>query len=152
MRISEALHLTLQDVDLAEGVLSVRQPEFRKSRLVPVSAGTLDALRDGIITRAKAELIVRLTQYLSDDEARKVEAKILGRAGRLTPGSLRSALARAVMEGVAFGMRDNLELLRARGVRVLFLRAPSSGEYYAYVDVSNSWGNSGAAADTMIAS
>ena len=61
-------------------------------------AATLDALADGIITRAKAELIVRLTQYLSDDEAQAVEAKILGRAGRLTPGSLRSALARAVME------------------------------------------------------
>jgi hypothetical protein len=60
--------------------------------------GTLDALRDGIITRVKAELIVRLIQYLSDDEARAVEAKILGRAGRLTPGSLRSAVARAVME------------------------------------------------------
>ena len=61
-------------------------------------AATLDALRDGIITRGKAELIVRLTQYLSDDEAQAVEAKILGRAGRLTPGGLRSALARAVME------------------------------------------------------
>ena len=60
--------------------------------------GTLGALADGIITRGKAELIVRLTQYLDDDEARAVEAKILGRAGRLTPGSLRSALARAVME------------------------------------------------------
>ena len=60
--------------------------------------GTLGALRDGIITRDKAELIVRLTQYLDDDEARAVEAKILGRAGRLTPGSLRAALARAVME------------------------------------------------------
>ena len=59
---------------------------------------TLDALADGIITRAKAELIVRLTQYLSDDETQAVEAKILGRAGRLTPGSLRSAVARAVME------------------------------------------------------
>src|SRR5437016_8556670 len=32
-------------------------------------AATLDELADGIITRAKAELIVRLTQYLSDDEA-----------------------------------------------------------------------------------
>ena len=60
--------------------------------------GTLDALADGIITRAKAELIVRLTQYLDDGEAKAVEAKILGRAGRLTPGSLRAALARAVME------------------------------------------------------
>jgi hypothetical protein len=59
---------------------------------------TLDALRDGIITRGKAELIVRLTQHLDDDEARRVEAKITDRAGRLTPGGLRSAVARAVME------------------------------------------------------
>src|SRR5438876_998681 len=60
--------------------------------------GTLEALADGEITRGKAELIVRLTLYLSDEEAKAVEAKILGRAGQLTPGGLRSALARAVME------------------------------------------------------
>jgi hypothetical protein len=59
---------------------------------------TLDVLRDGVITKGKAELIARLTLYLSDEEAKAVEAKILGRAGRLTPGGLRSALARAVME------------------------------------------------------
>ncbi|HEX3307879.1 MAG TPA: DUF222 domain-containing protein [Streptosporangiaceae bacterium] len=59
---------------------------------------TLEVLGDGIITRGKAELIVKLTLFLSDDEAKAVEAKILGRAGRLTPGGLRSALARAVME------------------------------------------------------
>src|SRR5260221_13596404 len=45
LRISEALHLTLAEVDLAEGVLPIHQSKFRKSRLVPVSAGTLDALR-----------------------------------------------------------------------------------------------------------
>jgi hypothetical protein len=48
--------------------------------------GTLEALRDGTITRPKAELIVRLTQFLEDDEAAAVEAKVLDRAGRLTPG------------------------------------------------------------------
>jgi Domain of unknown function (DUF222) len=71
--------------------------------------GTLDALRDGIITRGKAELIVRLTQYLSDDEAAAVEAAILGRAGRLTPGGLRSALARAVMEAAPEKARERRE-------------------------------------------
>jgi integrase len=40
LRIPGALHLSLQDVDLAAGVLSIRQSKFRKSRLVPVSAGT----------------------------------------------------------------------------------------------------------------
>jgi hypothetical protein len=69
---------------------------------------TLDALRDGIITRVKAELIVRLTQYLSD-EAKAVEAKILDRAGRLTPGGLRSAIARAVMEVAPDKARERRE-------------------------------------------
>lgn len=46
LRISEALHLTLAHVDLTTGVLSIRQSKFRKSRLVPVSAGTLEALRN----------------------------------------------------------------------------------------------------------
>ena len=59
---------------------------------------TLDALRDGTITQPKADLIIRLTQYLDAGEARAAEAKVLGRAGRLTPGGLRAALARAVME------------------------------------------------------
>lgn len=45
LRISEALHLTLDEVDLDDGVLSIRQSKFRKSRLVPLSPGTVDALR-----------------------------------------------------------------------------------------------------------
>jgi hypothetical protein len=71
--------------------------------------GTLGALADGTITRGKAELIVRLTQYLSGDEAAAVEAKIAGRAGRLTPGGLRSALARAVMEAAPETARQRRE-------------------------------------------
>src|SRR6266545_4567680 len=71
--------------------------------------GTLGALAGGIITRGKAELIVRLTQYLSGDEARKVEAAVLGRAGRLTPGGLRSAVARAVMEAAPDKARERRE-------------------------------------------
>ena len=70
---------------------------------------TLAALAGGIITRGKAELIVRLTQYLSDDEAKAAEAKIAGRAGRLTPGGLRSALARAVMEAAPGKARQQRE-------------------------------------------
>jgi hypothetical protein len=70
---------------------------------------TLGALRDGIITRVKAELVVRLTQYLSDEEAGAVEAKILDRAGRLTPGGLRSAVARAVLEVAPGKAREQRE-------------------------------------------
>lgn len=45
LRISEALHLTLEDVDLEGEVLSIRQSKFRKSRLVPLSKGTANAMR-----------------------------------------------------------------------------------------------------------
>src|SRR6202042_834094 len=60
--------------------------------------GTMAALRDRVITRFKAEIIVRATVTLEPEEAKKAEAKVLDRAGRLTPGALRAAIARAVME------------------------------------------------------
>ena len=80
-------------------------------------AATLGALAGGVITRGKAELIVRLTQYLDGDEARAVEAEVLGRAGRLTPAGLRSALARAVLE-VAPGKARERRETAARFARV----------------------------------
>jgi hypothetical protein len=71
--------------------------------------GTLGALAGGVITRGKAELVVRLTRHLEDDEAGAAEAAVLGRAGRLTPGGLRSALARAVMEAAPETARQRRE-------------------------------------------
>jgi len=45
LRISEALNLTLKDVDLTGEVLSIWQSKFRKSRLVPLSKGTAEVMR-----------------------------------------------------------------------------------------------------------
>jgi len=44
MRISEALNLQPQDVDLVEGILTVRGAKFGKSRLVPIHASTRKVL------------------------------------------------------------------------------------------------------------
>jgi site-specific recombinase XerD len=44
MRVSEALALTREDVDLKNGVLTIRGSKFRKSRLVPLHASTCRAL------------------------------------------------------------------------------------------------------------
>jgi len=60
--------------------------------------GTKDALRDGVISWAKAGIIVRATQFLDPAEAAAAEGLVLERAGRLTPGGLRAAIARAVVE------------------------------------------------------
>jgi integrase len=45
LRISEALHLLPQDVDLVQGMLLVHQTKFRKSRLVPLHSTTVAALK-----------------------------------------------------------------------------------------------------------
>ena len=60
--------------------------------------GTAAAFRDGILRQSKVAIIVRATAVLDPAEARAAEALVLDRAGRLTPGALRAAIARAVME------------------------------------------------------
>ncbi len=60
--------------------------------------GTAAAFRDGILRQSKVAIIARATMLLDPAEARAAEQKVLDRAGRLTPGGLRAAIARAVME------------------------------------------------------
>lgn len=45
LRISEALKLTCDDVDLDHGMLRIVETKFRKSRIVPVHTSTVDVLR-----------------------------------------------------------------------------------------------------------
>ena len=72
-------------LDLAHG-LAARLP------------ATMAALRDGILSQAKADIIARATSVLDPGEAAAAENMVLGRAGRLTRPGLRAAIARAVME------------------------------------------------------
>jgi hypothetical protein len=60
--------------------------------------GTAAAFRDGILRQSKVAIIARATAVLDPAEARAAEQLVLDRAGRLTPGGLRAAIARAVME------------------------------------------------------
>ncbi len=45
LRLSEACHLTPDDVDLSTGILTVRQGKFRKSRQLPLHSTTTRALK-----------------------------------------------------------------------------------------------------------
>jgi len=60
--------------------------------------GTKAAFRAGILSRDKAAVIAHATALLDPDEARAAEAMVLDRAGSLTPGALKAAIGRAVME------------------------------------------------------
>jgi hypothetical protein len=79
--------------------------------------GTRAALRDGTVSLGKARLIAAATGLLDPAEARAAEAEVLDRAGRLTPGSLRAAIARAVMEAAPDKARKRRETA-ARFARV----------------------------------
>jgi integrase len=46
LRLSEALNLTRSDVDWHQGLLTIRQTKFRKSRLVPLHPSATDMLKD----------------------------------------------------------------------------------------------------------
>jgi hypothetical protein len=71
--------------------------------------GTRAALRDGVVSLGKARIIATATGLLDEAEARAAEQEVLDRAGRLTPGSLRAAIARAVMEAAPGKARKRRE-------------------------------------------
>ena len=59
--------------------------------------GTKAAFLSGVVNREKAGIIAAATGLRDPSEARAAEAMVVGRAGSLTPGGLRAAIARAVM-------------------------------------------------------
>ena len=71
--------------------------------------GTRAALRDGTLSLGKARIIAIATGLLDPDEARAAENEVLDRAGRLTPGGLRAAIARAVLEVAPKKARERRE-------------------------------------------
>ena len=88
MRISEALALDREDVDLKEKILIIRKSKFRKSRLVPLHISTCEVLqnyakgRDLILPRPKniafllSEKGTRVTQWAARDNFAKVSREI----------------------------------------------------------------------------
>ena len=56
LRFGEARRLTLDDADLAEAVLTIRDTKFHKSRLVPVGPQLVDALRTHVAGRVERPL------------------------------------------------------------------------------------------------
>jgi integrase len=90
LRANEVSHLDVDDVDLDNGVLSVRQAKGRKQRLVGIA--DVDAPEDG------GETVRRLRVYMNERarhpnivHGRALWIGVRGR--RMRPGSIRSTLA-----------------------------------------------------------
>jgi integrase len=70
MRISEALALNGEDVDFAQGILTVRSTKFGKSRLVPVSPSTQQALEDYVHFRNR--IYPKASSFFVDQRGRRL--------------------------------------------------------------------------------
>ena len=93
MRVSEAVSLDRQDVNLEEGILSIRRAKFGKSRFVPVHTSTVDALegyaaaRDQIVPNpaAGAFFVSERGTRITDCSARYTFAKLSRQIGLRPP-------------------------------------------------------------------
>jgi integrase/recombinase XerD len=100
LRISEALRLRLEDVDLHAGVLTIRETKFYKSRLVPLHPSARMALqayvarRDGIQPQhpGAALFINEAGHKLAYTTVRTVFRDIVDEAGVGVPGRRRPRL------------------------------------------------------------
>lgn len=100
LRVSEALNLGKEHVDLARGILRIEETKFRKSRLVPVHSTTARALRRYARERDRDRL------------ARDSEAFFVGGHGQSLPYStVRSTFRRLCTQ---YGWRSNGMLPRPR--------------------------------------
>jgi uncharacterized low-complexity protein len=107
----EIAHVLAESRRAADGLASVAEALDGK---LP---GTRAALLDGTISPAKARIIATATAQLNKEEARAAEEQVLDRAGRITPGSLREAIRRAVMKVAPKKAKERREAA-ARDARV----------------------------------
>ena len=109
--VTELAALLGESRGMAEGLLDLARD------LEVKLPGTKAAFRDGTLRASKVEIIARAAAMLDPAEARAAEAMVLDRAGRLTPGGLRAAIARAVMDAAPEKARKRREVA-ARDARV----------------------------------
>jgi hypothetical protein len=83
---------------LAESKMAAERLLDRAQALAARLPGTMALFRSGRLRQSKVSIIVDRTAPLDDQESRAAEERVLGRAARLTPGGLRDAVSRAVMD------------------------------------------------------
>ena len=108
MRVSEALALDREDVDLRTGVLSIQRGKFGKSRFIPIHSTTRDIL-ENYSTRRNALLRTLATPAFF----------VSGRGRRMTPWSAQDTFAKVSR---AIGLRPHAESRFGHGPRLHDLR------------------------------
>jgi hypothetical protein len=104
--VDELRMLLAEHRDAAENLMS------RTHDLAVKLPETMALFLAGRLPESRVKIIVSATAPLDPAEARAVEGLVLGRAGRLTPGALREAVARAVMDVAPEKARKRREAAR----------------------------------------
>jgi integrase len=89
LRVSEALHLGRRDVDLRQGLLTVRERKFHRSRYVPLHSTTVAELRHYAARRDAICPIERCPAFFIRDDGTALSYDHARQAFRRLRGSLR---------------------------------------------------------------
>jgi site-specific recombinase XerD len=79
LRISEAIKLERQDVDFNQGLLTIRQTKFNKSRLIPLHISTRDVLAEYAQRRDQLLPTQSSQCFLLNDHGRRLESSAVRR-------------------------------------------------------------------------
>lgn len=147
LRPGEALALNRSDVDLENGILSIRQSKFGKSRFVPVSDSTRAALANYAKRRDKIRSRYRTEAFLVDERgdrlqgctARRTFAQISCAAGiRASTGCRRVGRGPRLQDfRHCFATRKLIEWYRAG--RDVGRELPKLATYLGHVDVGHTY-------------
>lgn len=78
MRISEAVNLEREDVDLKDGIVTIRHTKFGKSRLVPLHASTKKRLCQYTVLRDKICTLPTSATFFVSESGKRITAKFIG--------------------------------------------------------------------------
>jgi integrase len=141
LRIGEALRLTLDDVDLDDGILTVRATKFGKSRLVPLHETTVQVLVDYRERRAQFLAARHVPHWFVNASGGRLGYDSVRRAFRCLTAGLRSQPGRS---------RPRLHDLRHRFAMITLLnwyregndvqrRLPALSAFLGHVEVSDTY-------------
>ena len=91
LRISEALNLRPTDIDWSEGVLTIRNTKFGKSRLIPLHASSLTVLSDYAVRRDSLFANQKTAYFFPSRRDGRLDEGQVRRTFYTLPGRLASA-------------------------------------------------------------
>ena len=134
LRLSEACRLTTDDVDLVNGILSIRETKFRKSRLVPLHPTTTRALIRYAGRRDACRTAFRSEHFFLDRAFASTHARRRGEG--LQPAQAASGLDRARAHARAAHSRPETHLRHATAAALVPRRRRCRSQDPGPVDLS----------------